>query len=148
VSKANDFTKIQGLAGGHLLRPWESPLGCECIRYGCRHRPNIYRTENDFTKMQSPAPHTHITKPPHRAAVLFRVVRRSTPTIGIQWRAIPSPGGRVCGRAMLAPTWLSLWESCQPYRLTERVMAFALSAQCAHWAPLPEGEARMRYRNA
>ena len=48
------------------------------------------------------------------------------------------------------PTWLSLWESWRRSRLRgqERYILWSLkkplSAQCAHWAPLPEGEARRR----
>ena len=52
-------------------------------------------------------------------------------------------------RVLPHPTWLSLWESWRRSRLREPSRAYSisgktLSAQCAHWAPLPKGEARRR----
>ena len=56
-----------------------------------------------------------------------------------------SPKGRgkfhpLTNRLPFAP-WLSLWESCHGIAVTERDLPNTLSAQCAHWAPLPKGEA-------
>ena len=66
------------------------------------------------------------------------------------------PGGRWPGEAgsdeerrnvpkRTHPPWLSLWESWRRSRLRGLLRyGKPLSAQCAHWAPLPKGEARRR----